>query len=117
MTCELKLVNLLPITLDIREAAIRLADMVRERNECKQIVLDFSGIEFISRSFADQLYKELYLHDKDSFDIVIKNADAGIIRMMDSVSKTQTKRRAVKKTHQVASYNDLKQMESFVMSW
>ncbi|MBK1442808.1 DUF4325 domain-containing protein, partial [Parapedobacter sp. ISTM3] len=99
MTCELKLVNILPITLDTREAANRLADVVRERNECKQIVLDFWGIEFISRSFADQLYKELYLHDKESFDIVIKNADATITRMLDAVSKTQAKRRVVKRTH------------------
>ncbi|WP_262250317.1 STAS-like domain-containing protein [Parapedobacter soli] len=114
---ELKLINLLPVTLDSREAAIRLADIVREYSGDKQIELDFSGIEFMSRSFADQFHKELYLHDEDTFEIVIKNADASIIRMLDAVSKTQTKRKAVKKTHQVASYNDLKQMESFVTSW
>jgi len=114
---ELKLINLLPVTLDSREAATRLADIVREYSGDKQIELDFSGIEFMSRSFADQFHKELYLRDEDAFEIVIKNADAAIIRMLDAVSKTQTKRKAVKKTHQVASYNSLKQMESFVMSW
>lgn|SRR5690606_1358597 len=113
---ELKLNHVLPATLDFREAATRLADMVREHCD-KQIELDFSGIEFMSRSFADQFHKELYLRDEDSFEIIIKNADASIIRMLDAVSKTQTKRKAVKKTHQVASYNNLKQMESFVMSW
>lgn len=117
MTPELKLINLLPVTLDSREAATRLADMVREHSGNKQRALDFSGIEFMSRSFADQFHKELYLRDEDAFEIVIKNADAFIIRMLDAVSKTQTKRKAVKKTHQVASYNDLKQMESFLMSW
>lgn len=114
---ELKLVNVLPTTLDSREAATRLADMVREYSGDRQVELDFSGIEFMSRSFADQFHKELYLHDDDSFEIVIKNADAAIINMLNAVSKTQTKRKVVKKTHQVASYNDLKQMESFVMSW
>ncbi len=114
---ELKLINVLPVTLDSREAAARFADIVREYSGDKQIELDFSGVEFMSRSFADQFHKELYLHEEDSVEIVIKNADATIIRMLDAVSKTQTKRKAVKKTHQVASYNDLKQMESFVMSW
>lgn len=117
ITSEIKLVNMLPTTLDSREAAIRLADMVREYREDKQIELDFSGIEFMSRSFADQFHKELYLSESDAFEIVIKNAHASIIRMLDAVSKTQTKRKAVRKTHQVISYNDLKQMESFVMSW
>lgn len=117
ITPELKLINLLPATLDSREAATRLADILREYSGDKQIVLDFSGIEFMSRSFADQFHKELYLRDEDSVEIVIKNAEASIIRMLDAVSKTQTKLTAVKKTHQVASYNDLKQMESFVMSW
>jgi len=117
MTPELKLINLLPVTLDSREAATRLAGIVKGYSGNKQIELDFSGIEFMSRSFADQFYKELYLRDEDVFEIVIKNADASIIRVLDVVSKTQTKRKAVKKTHQVASYNNLKQMESFVMSW
>ncbi|WP_139378653.1 hypothetical protein [Parapedobacter luteus] len=48
---------------------------------------------------------------------VIKNADATITRMLDAVSKTQAKRRVVKRTHLVTSYDDLQQMESFVMSW
>ncbi len=116
MPHELKLIDILPAMLDSREAAIRLAEMVREYSGDKQIELDFSGIEFMSRSFADQFHKELCLRDEDAFEIVIKNADAAIIRMLDAVSKTQTKRKAVKKTHQVVSFNDLKQMESFVMS-
>ncbi|WP_028296304.1 hypothetical protein [Olivibacter sitiensis] len=51
-----------------------------------------------------------------SSEIVIKNTDASIIKMLDTVSKTQNKRKAVRKTHQVAAYASLKQMESFVMS-
>ncbi len=114
---DIKLTNILPTTLDSREAASRLADLVRQYSNCEQIELDFSGIEFMSRSFADQFHKELYLNESDAFEIVIKNASAPIIQMLDAVSKTQTKRKAVRKTHQVISYNDLKQMQSFVMSW
>ncbi|WP_257667303.1 STAS-like domain-containing protein [Parapedobacter tibetensis] len=68
MMPELKLINLLPATLDSREAATRLANMVKEYTGDKQIELDFSGIEFMSHSFADQFYKELYLRDKDSIE-------------------------------------------------
>lgn len=117
MIQEIKLLDFFPTTLDSREAATRLADMVREYSGDKQIELDFSGIEFMSRSFADQFHKELYLNEQDAFEIVIKNANGPIIQMLNAVSKTQTKRKAVKKTHQVVSYTDLKQMEIFVMSW
>lgn len=117
MNSELKLINLLPVTLDSREAAIRLADMVREYSTERQITIDFSGIEFMSRSFANQFHKELYLRDEDTFEIIVKNADASIIGMLDAVSKTQVIRKVVKPTHQVASYNNLTEMESFVMSW
>ena len=114
---ELKLIDLLPVTLDSREAATRLAEIVSEYSSSKYIELDFRGIEFMSRSFADQFHKELCLHEDHAFEIVIKNAEASIIHMLDAVSKTQTTRKSVKKTHQVASFNDLKQMESFMMSW
>lgn len=114
---EIKLLDFFPTTLDSREAATRLTDTVRAYSGDKQVELDFSGIEFMSRSFADQFHKELCLNEQDAFEIVIKNANGSIIQMLNAVSKTQTKRRAVKKTHQVVSYNDLKQMESFVMSW
>lgn len=66
MIPELKLINLLPATLDSREAATWLAEIVREYSLSKQIELDFSGIEFMSRSFADQFHKELFLRNEDS---------------------------------------------------
>lgn len=37
MTPELKLINILPITLDSREAATRLADRIREYSGGRQI--------------------------------------------------------------------------------
>ena len=117
MIQQIKLLDFFPTTLDSREAATRLAGTVRAYSRSRQIELDFSGVVFMSRSFADQFHKEFCFHDHDSFEIVIKNAHASIIQVLNAVSKTQTKRKAVRKTHQVVSYNDLKQMESFVMSW
>src|SRR5690606_6138071 len=112
MKLELKLIDLLPATLDSREAATQIADKVREYSGDKQIELDFSVIDVISRSFAAQSHKGVYLRASAVIEIVIKNAAAPIMRTLDAVSKPQTKRKAVKKAHQVASCNDLKQMET-----
>lgn len=105
----------MPPTLDTRESASRLVDMIKKEGECK-IELDFTGILFMSRSFADQFHKELYNYDH-SIDISIKNANVSILDMLQAVSNTQHARKAIKKDYQLLSYNNISKLEDFTFSW
>jgi|GEM_PF-4256480 len=55
MMPELKLINLLPVTQESREAATRIAGIVREYSGDKQMELNFSGIEFCRLRPLDSL--------------------------------------------------------------
>ena len=77
--------------LNTREAAIQLADLIRD-NPCKIIELDFTNVEFMSRSFADQFIKEeLQLKEELNVCIEIINANEEIIKILNIVSNTQHK--------------------------
>lgn len=61
-TSEIKVAEILPSTLDSREAATRLVNVIKEEANSNSIVeIDFTDIIFMSRSFADQFHKENYL--------------------------------------------------------
>ncbi len=54
--------------------------------------LDFSKIDFVSRSFADQLIKQLNnLNEHSPFKLVILNASKEIIEVLNAVERTQVK--------------------------
>lgn len=87
---HIKVTDKLSELLNSREAATMLLDFV-----CKQksnrVELDFSGVEFMSRSFADQFHKELNkLQNENLVTIELTNANEGIIRMLNSVARTQS---------------------------
>jgi|SRR5690606_19461048 len=112
---EIKIGDILPLTLDTRESASRLVDIIKKEGECR-VELDFANIIFMSRSFADQFHKELYSCDHN-IDISIKNADLGILNMLRAVSNTQNARQAIKKNYQLVSFNNLSKLEDFTFSW
>ncbi len=54
------------------------------------IEFDFTNIEFISRSFADQFYKlKIEYEQNQNSKIQIVNANENVINMLDIVSQTQ----------------------------
>lgn len=117
VTSEIKISTILPPTLDTREAATRLVKVIKEESKnLNKLEIDFSGIIFMSRSFADQFHKDLYTSEQ-SLDMVFKNASLDIIEMLRAVSNTQTKRKAFKKTYQVFSFNTISQLEDISFSW
>jgi len=78
--------------LNTREAAIHLANSIRS-NPSANVELDFSGIDFMSRSFADQFHKEQIRLNSDlgvSFHFI--NANEEIINILNTVAKTQDKK-------------------------
>ena len=77
--------------LNSRESATSLMDKVR-KSPCQVVEFNFSSVEFMSRSFADQFYKEKVQLVKE-YNILFEMVDANeeIIHMLRVVSNTQNK--------------------------
>ena len=73
-----------------REYATLLIEKLTD-TPCGVIELDFSGISFISRSFADQFHKEkMHLLEIGKKEIAVINAEPDVWEMLKTVGKTQT---------------------------
>lgn len=71
-----------------RNSASVLFDNVPEQVE--EVILDFSGVEFISRGFADELHKErLRLQAERNVHVVLEEVGEEVQRMMNTVARTQ----------------------------
>jgi hypothetical protein len=56
----------------------------------EEVVLDFSGVEFISRGFADELHKErLRIQAERNVHVVLEEVSEEVQRMMNTVARTQ----------------------------
>jgi hypothetical protein len=78
--------------LNTREAAIRFVQIIKD-NPCNNVELDFTDVEFMSRSFADQFIKEQFQIQKEfNISIQIINANEEIIKILSIVSRTQDKK-------------------------
>jgi len=75
--------------LNTREAATDLLNYVR-KSSCRVVELNFSNVDFMSRSFADQLYKEQQeLQNKSNIAIHFVDANEEIINIIRTVKLTQ----------------------------
>src|SRR5215218_10464461 len=93
MNCEttISVHELFGNTLHTREAADQLLEITKS-DPCQSIELDFSGVEYISRSFADQFHgNKLKMVELLQKTIIVANADEGVINMLQAVAKTQNK--------------------------
>lgn len=83
-------------TLNTRDEASKLTGHIQSRHlAIDDLVLDFRGVDFMSRSFADQFYKEQQSYiQRENTRIQIIDADPQIIDMLQAVSKTQRKERS-----------------------
>lgn len=116
-TSEIKVTDILPSTLDTRESATRLVSVIKEEGKSNsKIEINFSGTIFMSRSFADQFHKDLYVNEQH-IDIDIKNASFDIISMLRAVSNTQTKRKAITTSYKTLVFNSISKLEDFSLSW
>lgn len=88
---EIKILPLFGKTLDSRDEATKLFERLRDYcTQCGNIELDFSEVDFMSRSFADQFHKEkLEWAKNNDLVILIKDAPDQVIEILQAVSKTQ----------------------------
>lgn len=78
-------------TLDTRDQAMQLFDSLHGYcPQCSEIIFDFAGIEFMSRSFADQFHKErMKFQEEKNVKVFIENENSQIHDILNAVCKTQ----------------------------
>lgn len=77
----------LPSIISTGKAIKEIRESISFDNNCKYI-FDFSGIFFISRSFADEFYKFV---TNSNIDYSILNANKNIEEMLNAVSRISKK--------------------------
>lgn len=71
-----------------RVSARDISTAIRNLDE-KDIALDFSGVEFATRCFMDELYNEIQKSKTDGFNVTMENMSDDLKTMYSAVSKTQ----------------------------
>lgn len=103
-------------SLNTREAA---ADFLKEvsANKCDVIELDFKGVNFMSRSFADQFYKRKVKIDAKSEKVIeIINANEHVLKMLNAVKKTQNKTDREYRVLSSIKYSDNNMLNDYLLS-
>lgn len=87
----IRIASLLNKTLHTREAAVLLLQAVAA-HPCNTIELDFTDIDYISRSFADQFHSDkLSLAADSQKTIIVTNANEEVVRILQALARTQNK--------------------------
>ena len=55
----------------------------------REVVLDFSGVEFASRSFTDEFYNCFHLNPERGFEFTMTNVPTDLASMLKAVESTQ----------------------------
>ncbi len=75
------------------------------------VILDFTGVTFISRSFADELYNVIEEHK----NIVMKNETNFVKSMMLVIIQSRkSKKRFYRAESEIKEFEDMKSLESFL---
>jgi hypothetical protein len=104
-------------SLATREAAKNLFANIPLNKSLETVTMDFSSIEFVSRSFADQLLKEQARLFHDSNIIVqMQNLDNDILTLINKVAETQQKSGFESSAIPVLRFTDAKTLNNFLVS-
>jgi len=87
----IQITDFLQDSLNTREAVHEISKLI-EANPCQVVELDFTGVDFMSRSFADELHKEkIRLQKEYAVRIDILNANEEVMAILEVVARTQNK--------------------------
>jgi hypothetical protein len=79
-----------------------------------EVVLDFTGVVFISRGFADELHQERLSMQRDrNVAVTIENANADIVATLAAVARTQegtVQPRSTERVFRIDSRNGLEDL-------
>ena len=88
-----------------------------ENSEEKEVVLDFQGVKFATRSFIDEFYN-LFLKSPttNAFQVELTNVPEDIKTILDAVSRTQVRAKVVPSQTQEISFKNVKEFLSYLSS-
>ena len=124
--CEGSLYRMIMKTIDIAQifspdlkSRMRAQDLklLIENSEEKEIVLDFQGVKFATRSFIDEFYN-LFLKNPDAnaFKVELTNVPTDIKTMLDAVSRTQVRAKVIPSQTQEISFANVKEFLNYLSS-
>jgi len=80
--------------------------------------LDFLSVTFISRAFADELFKSTQLiKSKSSKSIIFSNLSFSVLKVLEAVEKTQTVRLVTESKIKNYRFESVEAMRDFMFSW
>ncbi len=109
--------ELLGSSIHTREASSVLMHLV-QNDPCDHVELDFSFVEYISRSFADQFrLDKINCANNFKKTIIVSNVSNAVTNMLQVVAKSQNT--SNRKIHQVSiyKYSSYKQLEDFLLGF
>lgn len=109
---RLRISDYLSNTVHTREAVDNLFRAI-DLNEVSAIYLNFEGIDFISRSFADELVKHMSLLKKEHYEVELLNLSDEINQMLNKVGESNTTRTFAE--FQFIDLLDEKSLEQFLL--
>ena len=111
--------NLIGNTLDSRDEASKLfAYLTDNSKQFSSFILDFEGVDFMSRSFADEFHKlKLKWCNENNALIEIDNPSIQIMDILQAVSKTQMSRELKNEERKVLSFTNSEQLYDFLLSF
>lgn len=113
MKKEIKIIDL--ISSDVRSRSN--AEIIRSEIEKSslEILLDFSGVTFISRSFTDELYSIMCFFKNKKIDLV--NMSDVVASMVKAVKDGREKRRVrVKDNSEIKEFGDMDSLSAFLLT-
>ena len=88
-----------------------------ENGEEKEVVLDFQGVKFATRSFIDEFYNLFLKNPKANiFQVKLTNMPEDIKTMLDTVSRTQVRAQVIPSQTQEMSFKNVKEFLSYLSS-
>jgi len=105
-------------TLDSRDEVIHLFDTLNSKyTEFRELVLDFTSVDFMSRSFADQFYKEQIKWTlRNDHLLSITNAPVQVIEILQAVSKTQMGKNGKVQDLPIYSFSKADQLSQYLQA-
>lgn len=100
-------------TLNTRENVKHLFAKFKEDSSDENIVLDFTDVIFMSRSFADQLVKAI---NSSNFQVELMNMNLDIQEMYRIVQRTQKNNRNIEYKLPILRFSTQKQLENYLWS-
>lgn len=80
-----------------------------------EVVLDFSNINFMSRSFADQFYKSSH-RPNNNVQVITVNTNQQVAAMLKAVTKTQGLGKIAAPTFTIRTLTDRRELKKYLRS-